>query len=82
MVFFARNGTVLPTSRSSVDYSPGDIVAWDLVGGITHIGIVIDHRGISGRYMIVHNIGRVPQMEGVLFDWKMIGHYRYFGPRG
>lgn len=79
MVFFARNGTPLPKSRSSADYSPGDIVAWDLGGGITHIGIVVDHRAITGRYMIVHNIGRGPQMEDVLFDWKIIGHYRYFG---
>jgi hypothetical protein len=29
--------------------------------------------------MIVHNIGRGPQMEDVLFDWKVIGHYRYVG---
>jgi hypothetical protein len=21
-------------------------------------------------------------MEDVLFDWKIIGHYRYFGPAG
>ena len=30
--------------------------------------------------MVVHNIGRGPQMEDVLFAWKIIGHYRYFGP--
>jgi hypothetical protein len=79
MVFFARKGTAVPTSRLSQDYSPGDIVAWDLGGGITHIGIVADRRGGSGSYMIVHNIGRGPQMEDVLFDWKVIGHYRYVG---
>src|SRR5579864_4875695 len=79
MVFFARKGTAVPTSRLSQDYSPGDIVAWDLGGGITHIGIVVDRRGGSGSYMIVHNIGRGPQMEDVLFDWKVIGHYRYVG---
>ena len=79
MVFFARKGMTLPTSRLSQDYSPGDIVAWDLGGGITHIGVVVDRRGGSGNYMIVHNIGRGPQMEDVLFDWKVIGHYRYVG---
>lgn len=63
-------------------YSAGDIVAWDLGGGITHIGIVVDLRGRSGSYMVVHNIGRGPQMEDVLFDWKIIGHYRYYGPSG
>jgi hypothetical protein len=30
--------------------------------------------------MLVHNIGQGPKMEDVLFDWKIIGHYRYFGP--
>lgn len=79
MVFFARKGTVLPTTRRAEDYSPGDIVAWDL-GGITHIGIVVDRKGASGSYMVVHNIGRGPQVEDVLFDWKIIGHYRYYGP--
>jgi hypothetical protein len=34
----------------------------------------------TGRYLVVHNIGRGPQMEDVLFSWKITGHYRYFGP--
>lgn len=77
MVFFSRRGEQLPMSTRSEDYSPGDIVAWDLGGGITHMGIVVDRKGPSGRYMVVHNIGRGPQMEDVVFDWKVIGHYRY-----
>ena len=80
MVFFSRHGARLPSSQRAEDYSPGDIVAWDLGGGITHIGVVVDHKGSSRRYMVVHNIGRGPQMEDVLFDWKIIGHYRYYGP--
>jgi len=31
--------------------------------------------------MVVHNIGAGPKMEDVLFDWKVIGHYRYYGPQ-
>lgn len=81
MVFFARKGMQFSISERAEDYSPGDIVAWDLGGGVTHIGIVVDQRGGSGCYMVVHNIGHGPQMEDVLFDWKIIGHYRYFGPR-
>jgi hypothetical protein len=80
MVFFARNGTKIPITQRSQDYSPGDIVAWDLGGGITHIGMVVDRKGSSGNYSIVHNIGRGPQMEDALFAWKIIGHYRYYGP--
>lgn len=80
MVFFSRKGMVLPMTRRPEDYSPGDIVAWDLGSGITHIGIVVDRKGNSGNYMVLHNIGRGPQMEDVLVDWKIIGHYRYYGP--
>jgi uncharacterized protein YijF (DUF1287 family) len=76
MVFFARKGSLLPITRSSQGHLPGDIVAWDLGGGITHIGLVVERRGRDGTYMVVHNIGRGPQMEDVLFDWRIIGHYR------
>lgn len=80
MVFFSRKGESLPITSNAEDYTPGDLVAWDLGGGITHIGIVVDSKSPSGRYRIVHNIGQGPHLEDVLFSWKIIGHYRYFGP--
>jgi uncharacterized protein len=82
MVFFARHGQTLPLSNDARDYLPGDLVTWNLGGGITHIGIVVDQKSPqSGRYLIVHNIGQGPQMEDVLLSWKIIGHYRYWGER-
>jgi uncharacterized protein YijF (DUF1287 family) len=33
---------------------------------------------LSGRRKVLHNIGRGPQIEDVLFDWKIIGHYRFY----
>jgi uncharacterized protein YijF (DUF1287 family) len=80
MVFFQRKGESLPVTNRPQDYAPGDLVTWDLGGGVPHIGIVIDRKGAGGRYMIVHNIGQGPKMEDVLFHWKITGHYRYFGP--
>ncbi len=81
MVFFSRKGETLPISTRVADYSPGDLVTWDLGGGAPHIGIVVDQKSpSSGRYLIVHNIGAGPRMEDVLFNWKITGHYRYFGP--
>jgi uncharacterized protein YijF (DUF1287 family) len=81
MVFFRRKGQSLPISDQMNDYSPGDLVTWDLGGNVPHIGIVVDRRGPqTGRYMLVHNIGQGPKMEDVLFNWKITGHYRYFGP--
>jgi uncharacterized protein YijF (DUF1287 family) len=81
MVFFSRKGVSLPLSRRAVDYAPGELVTWDLGGGVPHIGIVVDQKSAEpGRYMVVHNIGQGPRMEDVLFNWKITGHYRYFGP--
>ena len=82
MVFFSRHGEELAPSSRAKDYAPGDLVAWDLGNGAVHIGIVVDQKALATRrYMIVHNIGAGPKMEDVLFDWKVIGHYRYFGPQ-
>ena len=82
MVFFSRQGEELPLSSRAEDYLPGDLVAWDLGNGALHIGMVVDQKALlSRRYLIVHNIGAGPKMEDVLFDWKIIGHYRYFGPQ-
>jgi len=81
MVFFARKGESLPLSGRAADYAPGDLVTWDLGGGVPHIGVVVDQKSAkSGRYMIVHNIGQGPRMEDIIFNWKVTGHYRYFGP--
>jgi len=80
MVFFSRKGVMLPVTSRAEDYAPGDLVTWNLGGNVPHIGIVVDQKGPSGRYMIVHNIGLGPRMEDVLFDWKITGHYRYYGP--
>jgi uncharacterized protein YijF (DUF1287 family) len=81
MVFFQRKGETLPITNQAPDYAPGDLVTWDLGGGVPHIGIVVDQKARStNRYMIVHNIGAGPKLEDVLFSWKITGHYRYFGP--
>ena len=83
MVFFQRKGKRLPVTNRAADYTPGDLVTWDLGGGVSHIGIVVDQKAHWGdRYMVVHNIGAGPKLEDVLFNWKITGHYRYFGPGG
>ncbi len=79
--FFARKGEALRVSSRESDYQPGDIVTWDLGGGVPHIGIVVSRKaGSAGRYMLLHNIGYGPKVEDVLFAWKITGHYRYYGP--
>jgi hypothetical protein len=82
MVFFSRKGRQLPVTDRAADYRPGDVVTWDLGGGLTHIGIVVGTPSPAdpARFQIVHNIGAGPKMEDVLFGWKITGHYRYEGP--
>lgn len=77
MTFFGRHGETLALSKRAQDYQPSDIVAWDLGGGVTHIGLVSGKKGAGPRYLIVHNIGRGAVAEDVLFAWKIIGHFRY-----
>jgi uncharacterized protein YijF (DUF1287 family) len=80
MVFFERFGTVKPKTNNANDYVSGDIVCWDLGGGITHVGLVVEKKSADGkRGLIVHNIGAGQVMEDVLFSWKIIGHYSYGG---
>lgn len=76
MTFFRREGAALPLTKKPGDYAPGDLVTWDLGGGVTHIGIVVADPG-SAKPLIVHNIGRGPQLEDVLFSWTITGHYRW-----
>jgi hypothetical protein len=77
-VFFARNGQTLPITGNANDYRPGDLVTWMLPGHLPHIGIVTDRiHPATGNPKIVHNIGRGPRIEDMLFDYPITGHYRY-----
>lgn len=78
MTFFKRKGAEKPITKLSKDYLPGDIVCWNLGGAITHIGIVVNKKSKDGkRNLIVHNIGGGQVLEDCLFNFKIIGHYRY-----
>ena len=77
MVFFERFGETLPTTKNDKDYLPGDIVCWNLGGAITHIGIVSSKKSFTGHPLIIHNIGAGQVLQDCLFDYKIIGHYRY-----
>lgn len=78
MTFFKRKKSTKSVTRKASDYKPGDIVSWSLGGGLTHIGIVVNKKSKDKkRFMIVHNIGSGQVLEDCLFNYKIIGHYRY-----
>lgn len=76
--FLTRHGQTLPVSRNPQDYKPGDLVTWMIPGNLPHIGIVSDKTNAgSGNPMIIHNIGRGPELDDMLFSYQITGHYRY-----
>jgi uncharacterized protein len=79
MKYFDRKGKSVPITDEPDDYLPGDIVAWDLGGGIYHIGMVTNMLSETQREcLIVHNIGAGTRVEDVLMNWSIKGHYRFF----
>ncbi len=75
--FFRRKGKAVPVTRNAADYKPGDLVTWRLSSGVPHIGLVSDVRR-GNRYLMVHNIGAGAQIEDVLFEYDVTGHFRWF----
>jgi uncharacterized protein YijF (DUF1287 family) len=78
MIYFQQQGAVKPTTPDAKDYLPGDIVCWNLGGAVTHIGIVVKAKSADRqRNLIVHNIGGGQVIEDCLFNFVIIGHYRF-----
>lgn len=78
MTFFTRHGASIKITKNSDDYLPGDIVCWKLSDGVTHIGLVSNLLASNGQnHLIIHNIGNGQVLEDCLFDFQIIGHYRY-----
>lgn len=75
--YFRRQGASLPLGDDPKAFRPGDIVSWRLPNGLPHIGIVGPNR-VAGteRYRVVHNVGRGPKEEDVLFRYELVGHFR------
>jgi uncharacterized protein len=76
--FLRRRGASLSVTRDPSKFAPGDLITWMLPGNLPHIGMVIDRRSAEGaRSLVVHNIGRGPQIEDAMFQYPITGHYRY-----
>jgi uncharacterized protein YijF (DUF1287 family) len=77
--YLKQTGKKVPLSKNGRDYKPGDIVTWIIPGDLDHIGLIssipVDS---TDRFKVIHNIGNGAQLEDVLFEFKITGHYRYF----
>lgn len=77
-VFFGRKGIRLAISENPNDYKTGELVTWIINGKFPHIGIITNKKSPDGkRLMIVHNVGSGQVLEDCLFDWKIVGHFKY-----
>lgn len=73
MTYFKRQGYAVQDQN----YKAGDIVAWDLGQGLTHIGIISNKTTLLSKTpLVIHNIGRGTQENDILHQYKIIGHYR------
>jgi len=76
--YLTRQHAQLRITATSNDYAAGDLVTWMLPGNLPHIGIVSAQKSAQGsRPLIVHNIGRGPKLEDMLFAYPITGHYRF-----
>lgn len=76
LAWFERNGKRLALSKQAADFQPCDIVAWELEGGVTHIGLVTNKKSGEGVPLVIHHFGgRLPAEEDILLQWRMIGHF-------
>lgn len=78
-MWFRRQGKALRAGLDASAYMAGDVVSWRLETGQPHIGLVTDRRSADGRRpLILHNIGAGARVEDALFEWRPVGHFRYF----
>ena len=70
--YFERQGASLPHKN----WKAGDIVSTRVNNNLPHIGILSD-RNAGNHPLFIHNIGRGTQEEDIVFDQKIIGHYRW-----
>ncbi len=74
--YFERKGVSLPLSTDPIAYRPGDIVSWNLGGGLTHIGVIAEAFSVTGAPLVIHNIGYGTKREDILFAFEITGHFR------
>jgi len=79
-VFFARKGQKLAISNNPDYYKTGELVTWLIGKKYPHIGIITNKKSPDGkRPLLVHNVGNGQLLEDCLFDYEIVGHFKYKG---
>lgn len=78
-IYFERKGEKLLVTQDPKDYKTGEIVTWLINDKLPHIGIVTNKKSNDGqRNLIVHNVGNGQVLQDCLFEYKIVGHYKYW----
>lgn len=78
MRYFSRHALAITAKNGEPEvFEPGDVVFWKLPMGKDHVGIVSNRLAENMNPLIIHNVGPTVCEADVLFDWKMVGHFRY-----
>jgi uncharacterized protein len=75
--FLSRQGARLAIASDASSWRPGDIMTCLVGGNLPHIGIISDKKTLTGRPLVIHNIGRGTKEEDILFAFKLTGHFRW-----
>lgn len=76
--FLQRKGARLPVDPELRAWQPGDIFTSLIDGRLPHIGLISDRRSrVSGRLLVIQNIGAGTREEDALFDHPITGRYRW-----
>lgn len=78
-VFFTRSGKKLKISQNKNDYKTGEIITWMINNKLPHIGIITHKKSRNGNPLIVHNVGGGQVLEDCLFNYAIVGHFKYTG---
>jgi uncharacterized protein YijF (DUF1287 family) len=71
-----RAGLTVPDQWSG--WKPGDILTCLVNGNLPHIALVSDRRSmITGRPLLIHNIGAGTREEDAIADHRITGRYRW-----
>lgn len=77
--YFSNKGETIKKSRDALTFQTGDVVVWALSNAETHIGIIVPGPdGEGGTPWVVHHpTGGGVKWENALFDYQILGHFRY-----
>lgn len=76
--YFNRQRSGLPVPDRWTGWQPGDILTCLVGGTLPHIALISDRKSLlTGRPLLIHNIGAGTREEDAIADHRITGRYRW-----